>query len=106
MKKKILALVLAVVMVAGSAISVSAAEGHEGHTIKVMPGKAATCTEKGLTDGEYCETCNLIVVNQKDIVHKVVDVPGKVATCTEKGLTDGVFCETCGKFVVNQVIVI
>ena len=106
MKKKILALVLAVVMVAGSAISVSAAEGHdEGHATTTVPGKVATCTEKGLTDGVFCETCGKFVVNQKDIPagHKnVVDVPGKAATCTEKGLTDGKYCKDCNSFVVNQ----
>jgi len=76
-----------------------------GHKEVDVPGKAATCTEKGLTDGKWCEVCQMFTVNQKDIPatgHKEVDVPGKAATCTEKGLTDGKWCEVCQMFTVNQ----
>lgn len=38
-----------------------------GHVSKVLPGKAATYDATGLTDGEICETCGTILVEQKVI---------------------------------------
>lgn len=38
-----------------------------GHISKVLPGKAATYDATGLTDGEICETCGTILVEQKVI---------------------------------------
>jgi len=74
------------------------------HVVNVVPGKAATCTEKGLTDGAFCLDCGKFLISQKDIPasHQEVDVPGKAATCTEKGLTDGKFCTVCNAFTVSQ----
>lgn len=68
------------------------------HTEKVVPGKAATCTATGLTDGKVCEVCDKVLVAQEEIAmipHTVKVVPGKDATCTEPGLTDGKVCEVC-----------
>ena len=33
----------------------------------IVPGKAATCTETGLTEGEKCSVCGEILVEQKEI---------------------------------------
>lgn len=38
-----------------------------GHTAQVLPGKAPTCTEQGLTDGEKCEVCQAVLVSQSAI---------------------------------------
>ena len=63
-------------------------------------GKAATCTETGLTDGSHCSVCQKVLVVQSEIPktnheynesYKVV----KDATCTEKG-TIRYYC-VCGK---------
>ena len=63
-------------------------------------GKAATCTETGLTDGSHCSVCQKVLVAQSEIPktnheynesYKVV----KDATCTEKG-TIRYYC-VCGK---------
>lgn len=63
-------------------------------------GKAATCTETGLTDGSHCSVCKKVFVTQSEIPktnheynasYKVI----KDATCTEKG-TIRYYC-VCGK---------
>lgn len=63
-------------------------------------GKAATCTETGLTDGSHCSVCKKVLVAQSEIPktnheynasYKVI----KDATCTEKG-TIRYYC-ICGK---------
>lgn len=63
-------------------------------------GKAATCTETGLTDGSHCSVCQKVLVAQSEIPktnheynesYKVV----KDATCTEKGIIR-YYC-VCGK---------
>lgn len=63
-------------------------------------GKAATCTETGLTDGLHCSVCKKVLVAQSEIPktnheynasYKVI----KDATCTEKG-TIRYYC-ICGK---------
>lgn len=63
-------------------------------------GKAATCTETGLTDGSHCSVCKKVLVAQSEIPktnheynasYKVM----KDATCTEKG-TIRYYC-VCGK---------
>ena len=70
-----------------------------GHKPEKIEGKAATCTEKGLTDGEKCSRCQTVLVEQKEIPalgHNPEKIEGKAATCTEKGLTDGEKCSRCG----------
>ncbi|MBQ9780634.1 MAG: hypothetical protein IJW00_06785 [Clostridia bacterium] len=37
------------------------------HVEEVIPGKAATCTETGMTDGKKCTTCGDILVEQTEI---------------------------------------
>ena len=35
------------------------------HTEEILPGKAATCTEEGLTEGKRCSVCGAILVAQE-----------------------------------------
>lgn len=65
------------------------------HTPVVVPAKAATCTETGLTEGKECEVCHATLVEQEvtpalnhDWDNGVVTTP---ATCTK----DGVRTYTC-----------
>ena len=37
------------------------------HTEEILPGKAATCTEEGLTEGKRCSVCGAILVAQETI---------------------------------------
>ena len=76
-----------------------------GHKEEVIPGKAATCTETGLTEGKKCTVCGEITVAQKEIAklpHQEEVIPGKDATCTDKGLTEGKQCTVCGEVTVKQ----
>ena len=75
------------------------------HTEETVSGKAATCTEKGLTDGKKCSVCGEVTLAQEEISalgHKESVVEGKDATCTETGLTDGKKCSVCGETLVSQ----
>ncbi|MBR2972056.1 MAG: hypothetical protein IKC61_03915, partial [Clostridia bacterium] len=75
------------------------------HTPEVVPGKDATCTEAGLTEGEKCSVCGTVTVEQSTIPalgHTEEAVPGKDATCTEAGLTEGKKCTVCGTVTVEQ----
>ena len=70
-----------------------------GHDIETIPGKAATCTESGLTEGSRCRRCGATLKAQETIPalgHSPKTVAGKAATCTESGLTEGSVCERCG----------
>lgn len=68
------------------------------HTEKLVPGKAATCTSTGLTDGKVCEVCDTVLVAQEEIAmldHTEVEIAEVAATCTEGGKTAGVKCSVC-----------
>ena len=79
-----------------------------GHTAQILPGKAATCTETGLTEGKKCSVCGEILVAQEEIAklaHTEVIIPGKPATETETGLTEGKKCSVCGQILVEQTVI-
>lgn len=61
--------------------------------------KEATCTEVGYTGDLYCQWCNKLLEQGKEIPmkeHTVVDVAAVEATCTEAGATAGTKCSVCG----------
>ena len=66
-----------------------------GHNAVTIPGKAATCTETGLTDGTKCSVCGTILEQQTEIAalgHAWDEgVVTTEATCTE----DGAILYTC-----------
>ena len=75
------------------------------HTPVSVPGKAATCTEAGLTEGSKCSVCGTVLTAQQSIPakgHTPSTVAGKAATCTESGLTEGSKCSTCGTVLKAQ----
>lgn len=100
-----------------------------GHQKVVLPAVQVGCVENGLTEGEYCEICNTVLVEQEEIVaegHRysgdddetcdgcdyirdvackhtnTVVVNGRDATCTKTGLTSGKKCADCGETLVAQ----
>ena len=76
-----------------------------GHTEQVLPGKAATCTQAGLTEGKKCSVCGEVLAAQTEIPakgHTVQTLPGKAATCTQAGLTEGKECSACGEVLAAQ----
>lgn len=80
-------------------------EEAPGHTPKTVPGKAATCTEAGLTEGSVCAVCGETLQEQAELPplsHEEKNLPGKAPTCLEAGLTEGSACALCGELLVSQ----
>ena len=78
------------------------------HKPSVVPGKEATCTEPGLTEGSVCETCGEILTAQGGIPAKGHDeeiLPRVEPTETETGLTEGKKCKVCGIVTVEQQVI-
>ena len=74
-----------------------------------VPGKDATCTEAGLTEGKKCSVCEDVIVAQEEIAalgHTEKTLEGKAPTCTEPGLTEGKECSVCGEILVVQAEII
>ncbi|MBO5934582.1 MAG: dockerin type I repeat-containing protein [Clostridia bacterium] len=76
-----------------------------GHTEEVIPGKAATETETGLTAGKKCSVCDEILVHQTEIpklepghTHSYTDVVTD-PTCKDKGFTTHTCA--CGDVIVD-----
>lgn len=68
------------------------------HVKTTMPGKSATCTESGLTEGAYCNLCGEVLKKQKTIDalgHDPVTITVP-PTCTECGY-DLQICSRCGE---------
>ncbi len=68
-----------------------------GHTEEVVEGKAATCTETGITDGKKCSVCGTTTVEQEEIAalgHDYIESVEVAATCTVEGLKR-FSCENC-----------
>ena len=61
----------------------------KGHVEVIDAEKAATCTEKGLTEGKHCSTCKEILVAQKEVAALGHDwgewTVTTAATCTKDG---------------------
>ena len=69
------------------------------HVSVVLKGRAATCTESGLTDGKICGVCNKVIEAQNIVPalgHNFVNyVSDGNATCLTDGTKTGV-CSRCG----------
>ena len=84
-----------------------------GHTAEVLPAKAPTCIENGLTQGEYCSVCGEVSVAQQIIPalgHKAGDVTieNKVdPDCVTNGSYDEViYCTVCKAEVSRKKVVV
>ncbi len=76
-----------------------------GHIEEILPGKAPTCTESGLTEGARCTVCGEITSPQEIIPaagHDHEAIPGVTPTCETNGLTDGSRCALCGEITQAQ----
>ena len=79
------------------------------HTERAIPGKAATCTDKGLTDGLECSVCGQILKPQREIKavgHKFDKLleKGTPATCTKDGVSDKLECSVCGEVLDHATV--
>ena len=84
-----------------------------GHTEETIPGKAATCTETGLTEGKKCSVCGETLVAQEVIPalgHSAAEAvkENEVApTCTEAGSYDlVVYCTECDAEVSRETVTV
>ena len=78
-----------------------------GHDIVIDEAVEATCTESGLTEGEYCSRCGEVIVAQTVVSakgHNYVETPGKEPTCTEEGYTAGKRCSICEDMIEGSTI--
>lgn len=78
---------------------------------KVIPGKAATCTEAGLTDGSKCGDCGTVLTAQEEILalgHTPAEavVENEVAaSCVEGGTYESVVCcSVCGEEISRETV--
>ena len=75
------------------------------HTIKILEGKDATCAESGLTEGQKCSVCDLVLVAQEVIpaldhsYEAIVTEP----TCAEDGYTTYT-CTLCENSYVSDPV--
>jgi hypothetical protein len=82
-------------------------ETHYGHKLTKVDGKAATCTEEGVTGHYNCSVCKKNFADaegktEKSNVtiaagHTLSKVDGKAATETENGHKEHYGCASCGK---------
>jgi len=78
------------------------------HTTDLLAAVEPTCTQNGLTQGQWCAGCGLIYAAQEVIPatgHTEVIHPAVPATHVTTGLTQGVSCSVCGEAIVRQEII-
>ena len=77
-----------------------------GHEYAILPPKDATCTEDGLTIGEYCTVCKEVFQRQEVIpaCHEYTILMPKDPSCTESGLSIGEYCAVCKEVFQPQTI--
>ena len=86
----------------------STTQGFElGHITVIDAGKAATCTEPGLTEGSHCGRCGETLVAQTVIeainhANKYAGY-GYDADCSRPGLTAGLYCPDCEVWLEEQI---
>ena len=74
------------------------------HTLVTVPGKAATCTQTGLTDGVKCSACGYVQTAQQTIPaagHSYTAVVTE-PTCTQKGYTT--YTCACGDSYIDNPV--
>lgn len=77
-----------------------------GHTVVTDKGKAATCTDYGLTDGEHCSVCSEILKEQtviNELGHNYIWKTVTEPTCSHTGLKQKV-CTVCGNIEQENVL--
>jgi len=79
-----------------------------GHKKVVQEAVKETCTESGLTKGEYCSVCGEVFSVQTVVPatgHKSKVEEAVEPTCTEAGYTEGSYCSDCGIVLVAQKLI-
>ena len=75
-----------------------------GHSLVLVKGCAATCTETGLSDKIFCEVCNETIQEQEEIPMlphtDIVYTAAVEPTCSTVGHTEGHRCAVCGEILI------
>lgn len=80
----------------------------KGHTEVTDDAVAATCTEKGKTEGKHCSVCNAVIVAQEEVAalgHDVKTEDEIPATCTTPGVTENKYCGRCDAIIVEATAI-
>ena len=77
-----------------------------GHKPEAMPGKEATCTESGLTEGSVCSVCGEVLVEQETIPAQGHTWGAWTVTQPATDTTEGSRSRTCSVCGVTQTEVI
>lgn len=78
-----------------------------GHHYIIDEAVEASCLSAGLTEGEHCDKCGDVKVEQKVIPaldHTVVNDAAIAATCETAGRTAGSHCSVCHTVIVPQTV--
>lgn len=76
------------------------------HNFIKTDGKPATCTESGITDGEKCSVCGVVIKASENIPalgHDIVKHDAKEPTCTEAGYKAYETCTRCDYTTYEEV---
>ena len=68
---------------------------YPGHTEEVIPGKAPTCTETGLSDGSKCSVCGETITEQTELPATGHTYGEWVTTKEPTATEDGIKTRTC-----------
>lgn len=68
---------------------------------QTVEAKEGSCTEKGYTEGVYCNDCETFISGHVETPYVHSEVPYRKIepTCIEVGYTEGIFCRLCRIFV-------
>ena len=98
----LLALIAVLAMLTLASCAWIGGEGDCAHevTMALGTGKAATCSEEGLTTGKKCADCGATIEEQKAIPkleHSIETIAAIKGTCNKEGFTSGEQCSVCGE---------
>ncbi len=83
-----------------------------GHSMTLVEGVPATCTEAGTKEYYVCDICHNLyldaegtspIAKQEDTVipakgHSFIQISGKIPTCEDSGVVEHYICSECGKW--------
>lgn len=99
-------IMLVTVLASCSSISnIKCMEPFNKHNIVIDKAVDPTCITTGLTQGEHCADCGMVLVAQSiipEIAHTEVVDAAVESTCETTGLTEGSHCSGCGLIFVMQ----
>ncbi len=78
-----------------------------GHKTVVTEALSPTCTTDGVTRGEICTVCGLVLEKASVLPatgHNKITVAGKAPTCVSSGLSDMIYCSLCHEVFAQQTV--